>query len=381
MLFPSGRMETTATTKHLVTVLARAGYNVDVFTARNAFVPPPVFHEPGVTLFVHPHEQRRAREFVPTITLSFLFWFLPFFFRRRYAMLLAAGIRGLYVASFLHLFTGIPYIYHCLELYPSWDRTSLSWKLYKLLERHGSRNAALCVVQDELRGKILVQDNGVDPDSLAYFPVSTFGPGKVRRSDYLRKKYGIPDHKRIVLCAGAIFVGFVPGLEIVKEAQRWPEDVVLVMHSNGASDPAVSVDEFKSADKAKRVIFSLEPVAYELLPELIASADIGLAVYSRYDDNIVNMGLSSGKLAEYAALGVPFIVNDFPGIGERVNESRPGVAIDSIDELSIAVQHILSDYDGYCARAVEFFDRELAAERYAPQIVSRVNQLLNKRPR
>lgn len=374
LFFPVGALEVTPIVKHLARGLAESGFAVDLFTFRNRCQLAPEAPHPAVRMHLHPHELTTLREPVPRTTLRFFTWALPICMAKRYSVYVAAGIRGLMVAAVLSRVTGVPVVYHCLELYPSRELHSLTGKIYKQMERWANRRAACTLIQDDLRARMLSEDNGVPADTLLRFPVSSFGPAQRVPNDSLRARFNIAPEDKVILCAGAIHSAFVPSEELIAAAQSWPLSWRLVLHSNVRLQ-TWEREKLRSLDKASRVLFSDDPIPYDRLPQFVAGADVGLALYRRCDDNIYNLGLSSGKLAEYARAGLPIVVSDFPGIRERVERYRCGVNVAGMDEVGKGLASIFSDYETYSRNSREFFERELALENFMPAVSAKVASL------
>jgi glycosyltransferase involved in cell wall biosynthesis len=378
LFFPVGALEVTPVVKQLARGLAESGFAVDLFTVRNRCQLPPEAPHPGVRMNIHPHELTTLREPVPRTTLRFCGWVLPICMAKRYSIYVAAGVRGLVVAAALSSLTRVPFIYHCLELYPAGELHSLASRLYKQMERWANRRAACTLIQDDLRARILSEDNGVPAETLLQFPVSAFGPARRVPNDSLRAMFNIAPEDKVILCAGAIRSAFVPSEELIAAAQHWPPAWRLVLHSNIRLQPHER-EELRALDKASRVLFSDDPLPYGQLGRLIAGADVGLALYRRSDGNIYNLGLSSGKLAEYARAGLPLVVSDFPGIRERVERSRCGVNVANMIEVAPALAKIFADYDTFSRNSCQFFERELALENFMPAVAARVASLTASR--
>ncbi|MGH9804231.1 MAG: glycosyltransferase [Candidatus Acidiferrales bacterium] len=381
LLFPSGHLEQHPTVKALALSLADQGFTVDVFTLRNLASPPPQFHHPGVRLRVHPRAVKRFKEPAARLLPSFTLWALRQLRDAGCEILLGVGLRGLLAATFISFLARAPVVYHCLELYPSWELRSFRWRIAKAWERWANRRAALTIIQDELRARLLIQDNRIDAEHIVFFPAAPYGRAIRQRTDFLRRKFNLGEEKRVVLYAGNLFADFAPTLELVRAAQEWPQDWALVLHGNYSAGEVKRLVEFRQADAARRVLFSLEPVPHDELPQLVASADVGLALYKRSDANVLNLGLSSGKLAEYLRAGLPVVASDNPGLRDLVEQQRCGRSVSRIEDVREALREIFADYANYRQRSFETFDAVLALDNYAPQLAAALRALLAQQRR
>jgi glycosyltransferase involved in cell wall biosynthesis len=123
-------------------------------------------------------------------------------------------------------------------------------------------------------------------------------------------------------------------------------------------------------------------VLYEMVIEVLASADIGLALYGSVGGpNTTEVGLASGKLCHFLQVGVPVIVSDFPVLREFVTRHRVGVPLSDLDHLPQAIATIMADYEGYCRRAAETFTRELAFQNHFQGVLDRLDAEVRQMPR
>lgn len=382
ILFPSGHLELHATVKALALGLAQAGWPVEVYTARNRFSPPPRLSHPLIRLRVLPWMQKRFRERAAWLTIAFAFWALKrSVFGGRPAFLVGAGLRGLWAATVASLCARRPVVYHCLELYPSAEQRSPRQRAYKALERWTNRRARLTIIQDPLRAELLARDNGIALQTVVTLPAAPPGVARRAPSNFLRQRFGLGKDQRVILYAGNLFAPYSLSQELVEAAQAWPANWTLVLHGNSTAAPPAELEGLRRADREKRVVFSLEPVGQEELHELVASADVGLALYKRADDNVFYLGLSSGKLAEYLRAGLPVVTSDFPGLRDLVEKYACGVSIADLSELEAAISRILTDAETISARSVEAFNRELAVENHLPRVIAALRERTARRPR
>lgn len=93
--------------------------------------------------------------------------------------------------------------------------------------------------------------------------------------------------------------------------------------------------------------------------KFISAYDIALIWYeSIEDENIYNIGLSSGKFFKHLSLGQPVIVNNAPGLADEIKKYGLGVVINDLSELSNAVKTIYDDYDFYVNNILRIYRKK-----------------------
>jgi glycosyltransferase involved in cell wall biosynthesis len=65
------------------------------------------------------------------------------------------------------------------------------------------------------------------------------------------------------------------------------------------------------------------------------------------NDNIDNIGLSSGKLFKHLSLEQPVIAMDCPGLGRVVRKYKLGKTIHNVSEIKEAYEDIMKNYSLY----------------------------------
>lgn len=75
---------------------------------------------------------------------------------------------------------------------------------------------------------------------------------------------------------------------------------------------------------------------------------VGLVWYTPIEDeNINNIGMSSGKLFKHLSLGQPVIVNECPGMSRVVQKLGLGIVIQDVSNLIEAYNRIMEQYESY----------------------------------
>lgn len=368
ILWPSGHLDWCPGITNLASGMVRLGHDVVILTARNRHSNEPAPGDAKVRFQFLPGVGQDLKEPVVRITLKFLLWALPLCRREKPDFIIGAGIRGLVAAAVISRWTGIPAAYLCLELYPSSQLQSLRWKVFKKIERLANRQMAFSINQDSARARLQAEDNHIPLESIRLAPLSPPGPARIERSRHLAERFGLGE-KNVILYAGALFAPFSVSEDLVRSAQTWPAEYVLVLHA-AHRVPEERVNGLKKLDTANRVVFSTEPLPYAEVGPLFASADVGLVLYHPSDDNMRHINTSSGKLTEFLFRGVPVIASALPGLKEFVEENKIGMAIENVDELPSALASVLARREEFRNNAVACFDRHLSLDRALAGIVS-----------
>jgi len=367
---PMGTLDHQPGVLHAIACFAEAGYEVEVLALRNVHYPLMDFESDQVSVRYLPVSFRSRRESRLWATFLFTIW-LPFVLRGKYTAVYGAGVRALLAVWFASWFKKMRIINYQLELYIGAKLDMRFSRVFKWLERRAVRACLVSLEHDENRAKMLCEDLGIPRERVEIIPNAPRGEGKVRHSSFLADKFGLGKDVRILLNAGTLDAKFMAE-ETVVAAQNLAPGWTCVMHSANSlphNDPYVA--RLQAANKRRRAVFSLEPVPYGNVPDLLSSADIGLALYGWE----AAIGLASGKLCHFLQLGVPVIVSDFPTIREFVTRHRVGVPIADLADLPQAVETIMDDYEGYCNRAAETFTRELAFQTHFQRVLDRLDSV------
>lgn len=249
---------------------------------------------------------------------------------------------GLMWASEMVKNRNVPIIYYNLELgmWEDYD-SDIIWNILNKYERLLNRYAVATITQDNERARIIANRNEIPLSSILTVPVCASGPAYYRKTDWLRKKFGLSQNDKIVLYAGYI-TDWAMCIEMAKAASEWPDGIFLIFHSHSLLDKRY-IRKLKKY-LGKKVMLSLDSVPYEDLPAVLASADIGIALYKDLGCNFTLTGSASGKIAHYVKCGLPVISNNYPSIKKVIEGFDCGVCVETSGEINTAVEKILGDY-------------------------------------
>jgi glycosyltransferase involved in cell wall biosynthesis len=268
---------------------------------------------------------------------------------------IGSDARGLIVASLVTNNWESNLVYYNLELLLESECTSAYERVMKCVERELNKTCKFTIIPDSSRADHLIQDNGIDKESILFLPVSALGEPITSKSQYFRTMFGIDPRKKIVLQAGNI-ADWTCCYEIAQSAISWPEHFVFVIHTwrtDIASDPDYL--RIKKLVDNKKIFFSDKPVTWDNLPELLSSADFGIAFYKNLGKNYFETGLSSNKIAQYLQVGLPVITSDYPTFFGVIDRYRCGKCTSDMNLLGDYLEEILSDYSVYRQNAFTCF--------------------------
>lgn len=199
-------------------------------------------------------------------------------------------------------------------------------------------------VQDPARARLLIQENRIAADRIRLVPMGPRGDALSHSGPSVREKLCIPPSKKVALFMGTIS-GWSGFSSIAASVTTWPKDWVLLVHSrdglNAEREAALVVGEVED-----RVYFTKGPFEeMDQLGALLTGIDVGLAFYfpdwaSRFTGrNLQEIGLASGKIADFLRHGVPVITNVEKPYGYLLKEHDCGEVVSELKSLgeSLAV--------------------------------------------
>ncbi|MBI5623157.1 MAG: hypothetical protein HY924_05195 [Elusimicrobia bacterium] len=290
----------------------------------------------------------------------------------RYACLIGVEPLGLLAASLLGSSLGAPYVYYNLELHHGPDITTAAEAAAKEIEKDRIKGASFTITLDDERARLICSENGTPRDSMLTVPVCADGDAFMEKTDVLRRRLGLRPEDRIILYAGFL-AEWAMVEELAESARDWPDDWVLVLHSHGCQDHA-TLKRLRRCEGG-RVRLSLDPVPHDELAALLASADIGVALYRDRGLNFTLIGSASGKVAHYLRSGLPVIVNSYPAMSRVLDEYRCGAAIDGISRMPEAIRSILGDYQSMRSAAFRCYEERYRFSRRFSKVLERIDAL------
>ena len=132
-----------------------------------------------------------------------------------------------------------------------------------------------------------------------------------------------------------IYVGGVSkerGILTAVEALKMIPEVNLEFHVFGSAQN----EDIKRAMASDKRIKFFGKVEWKELIHRLAGSHLGLALYQPLPSFYYSPGDNAGKMLEYMAGGLPFLISDFPGIRRFCTENNVGILIDPENPKEIA---------------------------------------------
>jgi hypothetical protein len=366
---PVGTLDHQTSILNAVRCFAAAGYQVDVYTVHNRQYPRPAFESPAVRVRYLPWTFNAEREPRTLVTLLFTAWILLTFWRIR-PVIYAGGVRGLIAAYAYAIFRRVRIVNYQMELYVGDKLEGRGARLFKAVERRAAQRSEVSIEHSAERRAVMAADLGVPVERILIVPNAPIGPARPHESVFLHRRLGLQESTRLLLCPGTITEACRTS-DVVRGARSLPAGWACAIHSAGRreeSDPYIR--QLRELAAGSPVSFSLEPVPYGQIDEVMGSARIGIALYaSNIGPNWSTIGLASGKLSHFLRLGVPVIVSRLAGLEDFVLEHGVGEVLTDPDELGELVRRIEADAAGYRSRALRCFDTHLSYDRTFRQVI------------
>jgi glycosyltransferase involved in cell wall biosynthesis len=263
--------------------------------------------------------------------------------------------------------TGQPLVYYSLELYDDEHPAARQLPHYSRLrafEKQYHARARATIVQDQARGAWLLRSNGLSAGKLIILPVSVAGSAVTRKGHYLRERFRLPPGRPILLYLG-LFDEARGCLRIAQLARSHADQFAIVFHGYGETGLVRRLQEAGA-------LVSTDLVSAGQLPELVSSADIGLAFYRSDCANDRLTAFSSEKVALYCQAGVPFIAQDTESYRQLFAEYRCGERVADPAGIAAAAQRILGDYECFRRHAYRAFEACYRWESHARRLTAQL---------
>lgn len=271
--------------------------------------------------------------------------------RGQYDLLIGIEKQGLIWAGMMSKVFKVPYFYYSLELYLEDNEMMVFLRHFREPEMAFHREAAATIVQDIFRAKALRGANQVNIPEV-FFPVSVRGPANEVRTTFLKERLALEEDSVIILYFGAISESRLCHT-IIEATDHLPENYVVVFHGYPVDDDYFG--RLKQMANGRPVLFSDADLEEHEIDSLLASADIGLALYLNDNANDRYTAFSSQKIALFCRNGVPFIGNRNESYEELFRRYPCGEMASTSEEIAAAALKIFQAHNSYRANCFQAF--------------------------
>ncbi|MFB2837563.1 hypothetical protein [Floridanema evergladense] len=233
------------------------------------------------------------------------------------------------------------------------------------------KKSAAAIVQDEDRFATLCEQYEYRHPKVFYLPNSPLNePNSFtdeNSANYFREKFNLSQERfpYIILQAGTIDEIFL-SKPIAEAFASIDNGCALIFHEPFPKPLTHPYIKSIQSVNSKNLFISTDPVPYQEVDKIYASATICLALYQACDDNCSKIAMASGKLAHSLKMGKPVIVNDLPSLRELTEKYQFGFIIKEPfdpEEIKMAIEAIVNDYEMYSRNAKLCFEAEFDFEK------------------
>lgn len=251
------------------------------------------------------------------------------------------------------------------ETHPQFKNGRIT-KALRLYERRCLMQVGALMIQDRFRERVLkakVPRECATPT--IYYPVALPGGAHTRSPQKLVTWQQSFASRQVILFFGGLWSAeLIEGLS--RCSKSLGENQVIVVHGGRGC-----IRKFPST--TEQFIVSTEPIPFDSINDLIASAHIGLALYPDGDLNSKYTAFSSEKIARYTQCGIPFIAfnnEDYRHLKQLFNCCE---LVDSYDEIPSAAQRIFDSYSEYTGNAKAAFPHFYSLENTSKNLLEFVS--------
>jgi tetratricopeptide (TPR) repeat protein/glycosyltransferase involved in cell wall biosynthesis len=382
VIHPEGNLNNNANLTGIIEILCEIGFEVDYVAFRKDF--PQFAPCSGTRMILCPPNGRTELDgFVsvdaeclkkPQALRDLITGSLP-----TYDLIIGVD-RGIIEADLIAKLTKTPYGLISYEIYFR-EETGES---FKQIEINACKNLQFAVCQDHLRGSHLVRENQIEEEKLIIVPFCgrhAYLPGQ---NQYLRKKLGIGQEKKIALVMGSLSKWTMIDY-VIHSLRHWPEHWALVVHGRyGLQSDETGI--LKRHHRTKNLFVSSDPVErpHDMM-RIIQSADVGLAFYRPISgsiftgNNIRYVGMASGKIATYLQYGLPVIINEIGEMSEYVRINGLGTVADT--GRCFSPQIIENELESMRGNCHNFYRRHLDLDHKVLLLLKKIDSLTSGPPR
>ena len=310
--------------------------------------------------------KQRSKRFESPTTLKLLWKTLSFVLTRRVDYLMGGDAIGNIIASKISRLLVKKHIFFMLE-YPQiiTEKVQCLTRLQRL-ENKSLEKSDIIITHDKWHKQFLLTHFNLN-NKILLLPNSSFTPEIYMESNFLQKRLGVQGQK-IVLHSGG-FGKWFKCKELADSTYNWDKNVKLDFHVSHRVEDDKYFEEVYESDYLGKVLFSLNPVSTYELDSLVASADVGIALYSEKElgYRATYMGLAAGKIGNYLKCGVPIIATKLLSLS-YIETYQCGILVEKEKDIASAINKILSNRDMYSKNAHRCYRELWHPESYLKKV-------------
>ena len=310
--------------------------------------------------------KQRSKRFESPTTLKLLWKTLSFVLTRRVDYLMGGDAIGNIIDSKISRLLVKKHIFFMLE-YPQiiTEKVQCLTRLQRL-ENKSLEKSDIIITHDKWHKQFLLTHFNLN-NKILLLPNSSFTPEIYMESNFLQKRLGVQGQK-IVLHSGG-FGKWFKCKELADSTYNWDKNVKLVFHVSHRVEDDKYFEEVYESDYRGKVLFSLNPVSTYELDSLVASADVGIALYSEKElgYRATYMGLAAGKIGNYLKCGVPIIATKLLSLS-YIETYQCGILVEKEKDIASAINKILSNRDMYSKNAHRCYRELWHPESYLKKV-------------
>lgn len=339
--------------KTLVVDLAKKGNEIEIISSKDDKYPLPDLGEyPNVRMTLV--KQRSSKLELPTSVKLLKAILRSVIFHKSDCYIGGDTVASSILCKLKRIFP-IKYVNFVLE-YPD---------INNLKELHDIEEADYVITHDHWHADFIGKYCSLSKEKTLFLPNASYTEVHTEHDDYLSSKLNIAPDKCVVLHSGGLGKWFC-SKELARSAKGWDASYVLVFHTSHNVDRDSYFMELKEEmGGCGKVLFSTTPVPNDELDRLVASAKIGIALYSIdvLGYRAKYMGLAAGKIGNCLKCGVPVVATRVDSLS-YLEEYHCGVLVDDVEEVADAIARIMADYDNYRKGAYKCYKELWHPARY-----------------
>jgi glycosyltransferase involved in cell wall biosynthesis len=341
--------------KSLLVLLSESEKTVEILTTTDDAYVKPTFLNDNL-LLKEVSQRKEGRGFQLPTTINLLLVTFKLLFLENYSAVIGAGRYGMIASYYTSKLFGKKFIAFCIEFPQIITETHTKLTLGEKLENHFIKNADYVITHDEFHLNFLVDHLNVEKSKILTLPNGTIGEAKHIQSTFLQKRLKLSDDDILILHSGGVGPWFLCK-ELASSTDKWPDNWKLVFHASHNIKNDFYAQEIMAEANKKNILFSLEPVKTDELDILVASANIGIALYSLKElgYRAEFMGLASGKIGNYLKCGVPVITSNINSL-KYIENYNCGVCVESATDIQEAIEKISINYDAFSENAIRCYN-------------------------